>query len=96
MATSRLLTAARGLLVGGALALGGCFSPSQPICSYACADNAPRCPDHYECRPDGYCHRIGTTAACSFSDMSTDMSANVPDMGMDASVPLPHDAAPTD
>ena len=55
-----------------ALACGGCFNPDEPVCSYQCAAVEPRCPDDYECRADGYCHKKGTTAACSFPaiDMS--------------------------
>lgn len=59
------------------LACAGCFSPDKPICSYACADTEPRCPESYECRADGYCHLVGTVSACPFSDaaMPQDMSA---------------------
>jgi hypothetical protein len=65
-----------------ALACAGCFSPDEPVCSYACAEVAPKCPDDYECRPDGYCHKIGSTASCAFSDAAVplDMSATAKDM----------------
>jgi hypothetical protein len=60
--------------------LAGCFNVDQPICSYACADTDPRCPEDYECRSDGYCHLIGSTEACAYSDaaLSMDMSGSVP------------------
>lgn len=63
-----------------ALCTAGCFSPEKPICSYVCADTAPKCPDDYECRSDGYCHKIGTSDACPFSDaaMPADLSATAP------------------
>lgn len=64
-----------------ALATAGCFNPDKPVCSYACSDTSPKCPDDYECRSDGYCHRVGTpaNASCGFSDaaMPGDMSAAV-------------------
>lgn len=71
----------RALLVA-ALALGfcGCFNVDKPVCSYACATSDPKCPEDYECRTDGYCHRIGTTDACLFSDaaMPGDMNVSMP------------------
>jgi hypothetical protein len=59
----------RSLLLIATLALAaGCFNPDKPSCSYACNDADPRCPDDYECRADGYCHLIGSTDECLFSD----------------------------
>jgi hypothetical protein len=72
-----------------ALTLGapGCFQPDNQICSYACdpnAGNAAHCPSDFECRSDGYCHLIGSTAACGFAvaDLSAvaDMSMPGPDL----------------
>jgi hypothetical protein len=74
------------------LAAGGCFSPDRPVCSYACSDTAPKCPDDYECRSDGYCHRVGTTAACGFSDAAMPQDLSVADQ----SVPVTTDMASTD
>jgi hypothetical protein len=51
-----------------AVAFSGCFNVDKPTCSYACSDTTPACPDDYECRTDGYCHLVGTTAECMFSD----------------------------
>ncbi len=60
----------------------GCFNPDKPTCSYVCADTEPKCPEDYECRPDGYCHLTGTTDVCPFTDaaMPLDMSANASDL----------------
>ena len=68
------------LLLFAALAVAGCFSPDKPTCSYACADVEPRCPEDYECRSDGYCHLVGSTTMCLFSDaaMPQDMSVTMP------------------
>jgi hypothetical protein len=60
----------RLVLLCATLLLAGCFNPDKPSCSYACADSDPRCPDSYECRSDGYCHLMGTTDTCNFSDAS--------------------------
>ena len=70
----------RLLLLVATLAVAGCFSPDKPTCSYACSDTEPRCPVDYECRTDGYCHLVGTTTACLFSDAAVpqDMSAATP------------------
>ena len=63
-----------------ALACGGCFDVDKPVCSYVCADVDPKCPEDYECRADGYCHKVGSTAACAFSDAAVpiDMAVSVP------------------
>lgn len=53
----------------GLLLLPRCFSPALPDCSYRCFGSEPACPDEYECRDDGYCHRQGTATTCPFSDM---------------------------
>ena len=58
------------LLSLAALALSPAASPaaststSRPARTPA-ATPTPKCPDDYECRTDGYCHLIGTTAACA-------------------------------
>jgi len=83
------------------LSTSGCFSPEEPICSFACGDNGA-CPDNYECRTDGYCHRKGTTESCLFSDAAvapdlagmTDMSVS-PDLAPDLLMSL-EDAGTTD
>ena len=70
----------------GLLFLAGCFNFDEPDCSYACTPSTPSntgkpaqaCPDSYECRADGYCHKQGSTAACGFSDAAvSDQSAVV-------------------
>jgi hypothetical protein len=68
------------LLALAGFTVSGCFNVDKPACSYVCAEVEPRCPDSYECRTDGYCHLIGSTAACIFSDaaMPADMSVAVP------------------
>ncbi len=75
----------RHLVTIAALALvsigaAGCFSVDRPVCSYVCADVDPKCPDDYECRSDGYCHLVGSTASCAFSDAAVpiDMSVSGP------------------
>jgi hypothetical protein len=85
-----------GLLVFAALGVGGCFNYSEPVCSFSCGTGdaaADLCPGNYECRADGYCHKIGTTEACEFSDaaVSPDLSA-IPDQGPD----LASDGGPGD
>jgi hypothetical protein len=66
-------------LVAVAFAGGGCFDPDRPVCSYVCSESEPRCPDEYECRSDNYCHLVGSTQACGFSDaaVATDLSVTV-------------------
>jgi hypothetical protein len=61
-----------------ALGFAGCFSVDRPVCSYACSDTAPPCPDDYECHTDGYCHLIGSTAACAFSDAAVPLDMSMP------------------
>jgi hypothetical protein len=63
--------------------LGGCFEFDEPVCSFACGPGggADSCPEDYECRSDGYCHRQGTTEICPFTDASViDQAAPVPDL----------------
>ena len=69
-----------------AASVSGCFDVDKPTCSYVCSDTDPKCPDDYECRSDGYCHLVGTTAQCLFSD------AAVP---LDMSMPTTNDMTPT-
>jgi len=72
------------LLALPAVALVGCFDYDEPTCSFLCGatggDDA--CPDDYECRADGYCHKQGTTDVCPFSDAAlvNDLSAAAGDM----------------
>ncbi len=91
---------ARRLLALAVLAVAaGCFNPDKPTCSYVCADVDPKCPDDYECRPDGYCHLIGTTDSCLFSDAATpnDMAMTLPsDMTPDFSSTLDLTSQSTD
>ena len=73
-----------GLVMMAALGLGGCFNYSEPICSFSCGTGtaaANLCPSNYECRTDGYCHKVGTTESCGFSDASVapDLSATLPE-----------------
>lgn len=74
----RLLAVAT--LAFAAASFSGCFNVDKPTCSYACSDTTPKCPDSYECRTDGYCHLVGTTEACMFSDAAVpiDMSMSTP------------------
>jgi hypothetical protein len=68
------------------LASAGCFSPTEPICSFACADTDPKCPLDYVCLADGYCHLHGNPQTCGFSD------AAVPnDMAMSLPTDMPRD-----
>lgn len=70
------------LVVPLSLLLLRCFSPDLPVCSFQCYGSA--CPQDYECRDDGYCHLIGTTAACNFpTDLRTPAAPdlNRPDGG---------------
>lgn len=39
-------------------ALHGCFDPDIPDTAFRCGENG-ECPDGYECREDGCCHKIG-------------------------------------
>lgn len=39
----------------------GCFNPSIPEVAFRCGDGG-LCPEDYECRPDGCCHKIGSPA----------------------------------
>jgi hypothetical protein len=37
----------------------GCFEPKLPDVAFRCGEN-DECPEDYECRADGCCHRIGS------------------------------------
>jgi hypothetical protein len=67
------------LLAIPAVALVGCFEFDEPACSFKCGagGGADSCPDDYECRSDGYCHRHDSTDVCPFSDAAVgdDLSA---------------------
>ncbi|HEX4459641.1 MAG TPA: hypothetical protein VIA18_16795 [Polyangia bacterium] len=70
-------------LLLGSFGFAGCFNPDRPSCSFVCSGSAPACPDQYECRADNYCHLIGNTDVCGFSDAATeplDLSATPSDM----------------
>jgi hypothetical protein len=75
------------LIVLALFACAGCFSPNEPICSFACADTDPKCPQDYICLDDGYCHLHGDPTACGYSD------AAVP---IDMSVQPAHDLSKSD
>ena len=71
------------ILVCSLALVGGCYQVDEPVCAYACGQgpggNAQRCPGGYECRADDYCHKVGSTAACQYSDASVvDQSGAVP------------------
>lgn len=73
MARARLTLAlvVAALVAGVASGVSGCFSPNEPICSFACADSDPKCPQDYVCASDGYCHLPGhESESCGFSDAS--------------------------
>ncbi len=72
----RLLAVAT--LAFAAASFSGCFNVDKPTCSYACSDTTPACPDDYECRTDGYCHLVGTTDACLFSDAAVPLDMSMP------------------
>jgi hypothetical protein len=58
------------LLLLGSLLIGSCFSPSQPVCAFSCAE-AGVCPDGYTCGADKFCHKNGATGLCSLDDAAT-------------------------
>ncbi len=69
----------RLLLVAALGSVAGCFSPTEPICSFACADSDPKCPQDYVCASDGYCHLKGhETEACGFSDAAVPLDMALP------------------
>ncbi len=70
-------------IVCGLFGFTGCFNPDKPSCSFVCSGTAPACPDDYECRADNYCHLIGNSDTCGFSDAAAaplDLSATSADM----------------
>lgn len=82
----------------------GCFDPKKPEVAFRCGSNGA-CPDGYECRDDGCCHRIGSPdepgTACPFGpdsgtdagDVDADTDASLQDAALvDAGDP---DAAPS-
>ena len=82
MARARLafrVAALASLVAALALGAAGCFSPSEPICSFACADTDPKCPQDYVCASDGYCHLPGhESESCGFSDASVPIDMALP------------------
>jgi hypothetical protein len=73
------------------LAVGACFDPPTANISFRCGPDGA-CPDRYECRDDGCCHLIGSSAAevCTLTDASTSDTPEAPD------APPPVDAPPPD
>jgi hypothetical protein len=74
------------LLLLFVLASAGCFSVTQPLCSFTCADEDPKCPVDYVCLSDGYCHLHGNSQSCGFSDAAVpnDLAMSLPvDMSTD-------------
>jgi hypothetical protein len=65
------------ILVVLLLACAGCFSPDEPICSFACADSEPKCPVDYVCMTDGYCHLNGHSETCGFSDAAVPLDMSI-------------------
>lgn len=63
----------------------GCFKPKVPDVAFTCGDGGA-CPDGYECRADGCCHKIGSPldehGACG---LPLDAAVN-PDAAVDAAV----------
>jgi hypothetical protein len=82
----RRLVSIFALALAATTGFSGCFNVDKPTCSYVCSDTSPKCPDSYECRSDGYCHLVGTTAACTFADAAVQVPV---DMSM------PHDLVST-
>lgn len=76
---------------------GACFDPQLPTVAFRCGEQNA-CPDGYECRSDGCCHKEGSPldehGACS----DNLLDAGTPDTGApDASVPdasVPDASAP--
>jgi len=77
------------VLTVGLFALPACFHVDEPVCAYSCGPSGD-CPHDYECRADNFCHKIGSVAACEFSDAATapDQSVAV-DMNSDLLVSTP-------
>jgi hypothetical protein len=63
----------------------GCFEYDEPSCSFKCGlGSVDVCPEDYECKPDGYCHKQGSTDVCPFSDAAIVNDQSVPlDLGDD-------------
>lgn len=70
-------------LVGGSLLFADCYAPSYSDCAFRCGAKEPACPDEYECQKDGYCHLRGSTAACPFPSVASDMGAPASDAATD-------------
>jgi hypothetical protein len=79
----------RSLVLVALLLSSGCFDVEEPPCAFACGP-ARTCPDNYECRSDGYCHRKGSTEACMFSD-----AAAAPDQSAAVDFAVPPDQSMT-
>jgi hypothetical protein len=80
-------------LFAGLLLLSRCFSPDLPACAYICNADEPRCPDEYECRPDGYCHLRGSSEACPYT-MDLSPAPPRPDLAQAGDMTAPDMAAP--
>ena len=62
-----------GFALCATIALAGCFSPTEPDCSFRCLP-AKQCPMDYACNlTDGYCHKTGSppTETCPFGNATT-------------------------
>jgi hypothetical protein len=48
----------------------GCFRVQEPDCAFTCTygSSATPCPNGYECKDDGFCHREGSVGACGAID----------------------------
>ncbi len=89
------------ILLLAAVAAGGCFDVPKPDVAFLCgAANA--CPDDYECRADGCCHRVGSTGGVCAADAIDAAASDAPENPPDAAAGSPDaalvifDAAPPD
>ncbi|TPV95780.1 MAG: hypothetical protein B7733_08140 [Myxococcales bacterium FL481] len=50
-----------GMLSAGLVGTLNCFDPPRENVLFSCEpDEAPQCPEDYECRSDGCCHHVDT------------------------------------
>lgn len=57
---------------------GACFDPQIPTVAFRCGEQ-DACPDGYECRPDGCCHKEGSPLDEHGACGDTSPDAGVPD-----------------